>query len=249
VTYWWAWLGISPAGITCDSIRPVILTTRQRNEIFEMIAARGLDPASFELADRTLISGRSQADLLHPPTESGFIVWHPERLDMYNANVVVGGAEQLGCTSVGWAELMDRLGIWADEVKYEMDTADPWAELRRVPQLLAASQTPDASNAPFTPDEQSEICRRLDEIKKLVRERFELTGEQLAVIDQRLDEAEEASKRLGRKDWVMMFYGAVMSTFMTDAVPANVIQTVLIAVLHGIAHIFGFGGPPPIITT
>jgi hypothetical protein len=40
-----------------------------------------------------------------------------------------------------------------------------------------------------------------------------------------------------------------MSTFITDAVPANVIQTVLITVLHGIAHIFGFGGPPPIITT
>jgi len=106
-----------------------------------------------------------------------------------------------------------------------------------------------ASNAPFTPNEQSGISRRLDEIKKLVRERFELTNEQLAVIDQRLDDAEEASKRLGRKDWVMMFYGAVMSTFMTDAVPPTVIQTVLTTMVHGIAHIFGFGGPPPIIST
>ena len=42
-----------------------------------------------------------------------------------------------------------------------------------------------------------------------------------------------------------MFYGAVMSTFITDAVPATVIQTVLSTVVHGIAHIFG--GPPPII--
>jgi hypothetical protein len=249
VTYWWAWLGFGPARITCGSIRSVMLTTRQRNEIFGLIAARGLDPASCQLRDRTLGSGMSQADLLHPPTKSIFTVWHPERLDLYSANVVVGDAEQVGCTSVGWPELMRRLARWADEVRYEVDTADLWAELKRVPQLLAASQTPDASNAPFTPNEQSEVSRRLDEIKTLVRERFELTGEQLAVIDQRLDEAEEASKRLGRKDWVMMFYGAVMSTFMTDAVPTNVIQTVLITVLHGIAHIFGFGGPPPIITT
>lgn len=168
---------------------------------------------------------------------------------MYDANVIVGGADEVGCTAVEWFDLMARLGRWVDEVRYEMDTPDLWTELRRVPQVLAVSQTPDASNAPFTPNEQSEISRSLDEIKKLVRERFELTGEQLAVIDQRLDDAEEASKRLGRKDWAMMFYGGVVSTFMTDAVPPNVIQIVLITVLHGIAHIFGFGGPPPVITT
>jgi hypothetical protein len=104
---------------------------------------------------------------------------------------------------------------------------------------MAASQAADAINAPFTPDEQSEISRELDEIKKLVRERFELTNEQLATIVQRLDHAEEASKRLGRKDWTMMFYGAVVSMFITDAVPTTVIQTVLSTAVHGIAHIFG----------
>lgn len=46
----------------------------------------------------------------------------------------------------------------------------------------------------------------------------------------------------------MMFYGGVMSTLMTDAVPPSVIQTVLTTVVHGIAHIFGIGGPPPVIT-
>jgi hypothetical protein len=34
----------------------------------------------------------------------------------------------------------------------------------------------------------------------------------------------------------MLFYGGVMSTFITDAVPPNVIQIVLITVLHGIAR-------------
>jgi hypothetical protein len=225
-----------------------MLTTRQRNEIFETIAASGLDPASCELADHDFGVG-SQVDLLHPPTRSRFITWHPQRFDMYSATVYVSNAQQVGCASVSWAELLVTLAAWAAEVRCEMDTPDLWAELTRVPQVLAASQATDASNAPFTPDEQSEIARRLDEIKKFVRERFELTDEQLAVIDQRLDDAEEASKRLGRKDWVAMFYGAVMSTFMTDAVPPNVIQTVLITVVHGIAHIFGFGGPPPIIST
>ena len=81
---------------------------------------------------------------------------------------------------------MDRLSTWADEVRDETIGRDLWAGLRQVPQVVAASQAADASNAPFTNDEQSEISRKLDEIKKLVRARFELTDEQLATIDQRL---------------------------------------------------------------
>jgi hypothetical protein len=224
-----------------------MLTRRLRNDIFETIAARGLDPASCELTDRTVGIG-NQVDLVHQPTRSKFTVW-TRQPDMYHTDVVVGGADQVRRAAVGWPQLMDELATWADEVRYEMDTPDLWAELRQVPQVLAASQATDASNAPFSPNEQSEISGKLDEIKKLVRERFELTDEQFAVIDERLDDAEEASKRLGRKDWILMFYGAVTSTFMTDAVPPNVIQTVLTTVVHGIAHIFGFGGPPPIIST
>jgi hypothetical protein len=34
-----------------------------------------------------------------------------------------------------------------------------------------------------------------------------------------------------------------------SAVPPAVIQTVLTTLVHGIAHIFGVGGPPPIITS
>jgi hypothetical protein len=167
------------------------------------------------------------------------------RLNTYDANAVVAATEQVRSTSDSWDQLMDRLSTWADEVRDETIGRDLWAGLRQVPRVVAASQAADASNAPFTRDEQSEISRKLDEIKKLVRERFELTDEQLATIDQRLDHAEEASRRLGRKDWIIMFYGAVMSMFITDAVPATVIQTVLSTVVHGIAHIFG--GPPPII--
>lgn len=57
-----------PVEITCSSIRPVMLTRRQRNDIFERIASRGLDPASCELVDRTL-GNKSQVDLAHQPTQ------------------------------------------------------------------------------------------------------------------------------------------------------------------------------------
>ncbi len=221
-----------------------MLTRRQRNLIFETLVARGLDPASCELDDYKI-----QVDLTYEPLRTCFSISKDNRPNTYSATPVVGGVYLGDCTAASWDELMDSLGTWAEEVRYNMETPDLWAELEQVPRVLAAAQTADASNAHFTPDEQSEISRMLDATKKLVRERFELTSVQLAAIDQRLDDVEEASKRLGRKDWVMMFYGAVMSAFIADAVPPTVIQTVLTTVVHGIAHIFGFGGLPPTIGT
>jgi hypothetical protein len=138
---------------------------------------------------------------------------------------------------------------WAEEVLYVTETPDLWADLRQLPEVLAAAQAAGASNSPFTATELAEISNKLDEIKSLVREKFELTGEQLSVIDTRLDEVKEASERLGRKDWLMLFYGGLISTFLTNAVPPSVIQTVLSVVVNGIAHLFGFGGPPPMIAT
>jgi hypothetical protein len=226
-----------------DSIRSVEVTRRQRNEIFETLTDRGIDPKDCDL-------DTEQGRVTHLPTESYFRFAY--LLHDYSTSWhVADGPHDSGWGTGGksWAQVLEELAYWADEVRYVTDTPDFWAEMRQVPEVMAASQVADASNAPFTADEQAEIARRLDEVKQLVRDQFELTSEQLATVDQRLDDAEHASKRLGRKDWMLMFYGGVMSTFITDAVPPSVIQTVLTTVLHGIAHFFGIGGPPPIIST
>jgi hypothetical protein len=170
-----------------------------------------------------------------------------EVLERYDASMVVGSAVWDSCQSATWPQILANLGRWADEVNYETNTPDLWAELKRVPEVMAAAQSPEASNASFTPAEQAEVSSRLDEVKQLVRQQFELTDDQLAAVDQKLDELEEASKRLGRKDWATILIGGLVSVGMTDAVPPDVIQTVLSTVLHGLAHLFGIGGPPPMI--
>jgi hypothetical protein len=54
-----------------------------------------------------------------------------------------------------------------------------------VPEVLTTAQAADASNAPFTADEQATISSNLGDVKQLMREQFGLTAEQLAAIDQR----------------------------------------------------------------
>lgn len=218
------------------------LTKHQRNELFQLLDENGVDPADCDL-------DTSEGGLIvHLPTESTFRLFVEPHEYQFQWIVVDGPDSGAEVATEAWSTVLEEFKQWAEAVQYVADVPDFWEEFRQAPEALTAAQSTGASNTPFTPDEQAEISNRLDAVKQLVRKQFELTAEQLSAVDQRLDDAEEASKRLGRKDWLMAFYGAVMSTFMTDEISPHVIQTVLSTVVHGIGHIFGFGGPPPIIT-
>jgi hypothetical protein len=230
----------------------VAFTKRQRNELFEVLKDDD-DPAAYELRVDSLTAYPVDVDrltLVHMPSDSLFEIGQTEGPDG-NITYLVKTFAPDGLTvrthESGWDEVLAEAVEWALEVKYESDMPDLWEELKRAPEILAAAQQGEIGNTSFTPDEQAEISHRLDEIKQLVRDRFELTDDQLAVIDQRLDDADEASKHSDRKTWLYTFYGAVMSTFMTDEIPPHVIQTIVTTVLHGIGHLFGIGGPPPVI--
>lgn len=228
-----------------------VFTRRQRNNIFDALRTQGVDPARCRLlASENPSSGHSGVEIFHDPTGSWFdLIPEPTRY-VFSWRVQDGPKSEDEAVAREWEHVLGQLGYWAGEVAYVAENPDLWEELQQVPEILAAAQSDDASNAPFTADEQAEIGHRLDEVERLAREQFELTAEQLAAISQRLDDAKESSKRLGRKDWLMAFYGGLMSTAITDAVPPGVIQTALTVVVHGLAHLFGFGGGlPPIIST
>jgi hypothetical protein len=224
------------------------LTRRQRNELFEVLSKKGIDPADCRLR----ASGRD-VGIDHWRTNSDFLL--KLEPDLHRVEWTVsdgpesGGVWPYGRVCANWEDVLEQLGYWAEEVQYVNDTPDFWAELKRTPEILTAARAADASNEPFTPDEQAEIGRRLDEVKQLVRDNFDLTDAQLAVIDQHVDEIKEESNHQGRKTWLYTFYGAVMSTFMTDEIPPHVIQTIVATVLTGIGHLFGIGGLPPIISS
>ena len=233
------------------------LTRRQRNDIFEVLQAKGVDPAHCELttSGQTPLGERTLVEIRHVPTNSIFELAENRGWDGRSGKPTFRWNIQDGPISGGWHQYTDwedvlsQLQHWAGEVKYVAAVPDLWEGLQRAPEILAAVHRPEIRSSPFTPNEQAEIASRIDEVKQLVRSQFQLTSEQLATIDDRLDYSKEASKHTDRKAWLYTFYGAVMSTFMTDEIPPHVIETVVTTVLHGIAHIFGIGGPPPIIST
>lgn len=71
----------------------------------------------------------------------------------------------------------------------------------------------------------------------------QLTAEQLTRVENTIDHVEEASKRLGRKDWIMLFNGAVFSLILTDLITPQVAEHVLLITVQALG-LFGHGMPP-----
>jgi hypothetical protein len=130
---------------------------------------------------------------------------------------------------------------WAEELKAAQSGRQ---RSRGGPTPVGSADGQARENRPFTPAEQTEIINQLRAVRDSVRTNYELTAEQLTTIDERLEEAEEASKRLGRKDWKSLFYGAVFGLMVNDAIPPDVAQHIFTGVLNGIAHLLGAGPLP-----
>ena len=142
------------------------------------------------------------------------------------------------------ADASGYLGIVADWVG-ELKAAKTVGHRRGGrPTPIGSADRQAGENTPFTPAEQAEIINQLKAIRDSMRKNYRLSGEQLAAIDKRLEEAEEASKRLGRKDWKSLFYGVVFGLMVNDAIPPDVAQHIFTGVLHGIAHLLGAAPPP-----
>jgi hypothetical protein len=67
----------------------------------------------------------------------------------------------------------------------------------------------------------------------------------MAQAEERLDEAAEASKRMGRKDWLIYLLGTITGIVITATVPSGLGEHIFTMVIQGIAHLFTGGSEPP----
>jgi hypothetical protein len=184
---------------------------------------------------------RSQLDS-RQREEEFFDKWHPEPSSFYSWGTV------LHHTSV-WIDRIEIIeGRRAAERKREEElkgVTDLWGELKRDKGVPAGDREQTIENTPFSSTEQAEISARIRQTKDYITSSRELTGDQVAQVEARLDHVEEASRRIGRKDWLMLFNGAIFSLILTDLITPSVAQHIVMLTIHGLGHLFGFGGPPP----
>jgi hypothetical protein len=99
---------------------------------------------------------------------------------------------------------------------------------------------PDVANTEFSHRETDRLANGLEQIKQLLIDAAGRSEQNVAVINSQLNSLLDASKRMGRKDWVNQAIGALMTLSITLALsPETTKQAleILRRTLSGLVHL------------
>jgi hypothetical protein len=96
---------------------------------------------------------------------------------------------------LAWPNVLQVALDWVTHVSGQ----NVWTGNEQAKDAFTAAQDEEAENAHFTQDEQRQIAVQLQDIKRYLEEQLDLPGEQIARVEEKLNEATEASMRMGRK--------------------------------------------------
>jgi hypothetical protein len=175
----------------------------QRNEIFRAIEGVGLDPAQFDLDN-----SEAEVRIKHKSSESYYFIggWPGN----YAIKSLVGDGGERSRQFYSWGPLISDISLWLQVLKNDLNTPDLWAELQRDAELLGAGLDKVTDNTPFTAGEQKEIAARLQELATFARDTYSFSQEQMRALDAKMDYLVKAAGHLGRKDWLMVYIGAIL---------------------------------------
>jgi hypothetical protein len=246
------------------------LSKYQTNTIYRIIGSSEIPVIDFKLTwsvDRGIplwIRPRTFAVIRHSTTNSLFGIKKIRKGKYYSRYQVQAGKEEgrlfrrvWGSSQPyqAWEDVLGEVQKWiikvekvAKEIEQYENTPDLWGELSRSKDFFTSKDQQGSGNAPFTEAEQTSISAQIEQIKDYIKTKHELTSEQLSHIEARLDEVEQASRRIGRKDWLLSFNGALFSLILTDLITPQTAQQIIMMTFHGLSHLFGIGGPPHLLT-
>jgi hypothetical protein len=144
-------------------------------------------------------------------------------------------------TELSQYRLMQQVELWLAAVKADIETPDLWAELQRDAELFQAATDEAIENTPFTSAEQEEIAGQLRELRDHVSRAHSPSESQMRLLDERLDYLAAAAGRVGRKDWLFMVAGVMLSYALEAALPPEAARDILGTLLTSIGHILGRG--------
>jgi hypothetical protein len=203
----------------------------QRNYIFKAIQEAGLDPGQFDLD-----YSESEVRIKHRLSESHYLIGG--RPGDYAVKSLVGDGGERPHQFYNWEPLISHIRLWLQVLKNDLDTPDLWAELQRDAELLGVGFNKVTDNTPFTADEQKEIAARLQELAKSARDTYSLSQEQIRALDAKMDYLITASGRLGRKDWLTVYIGAILSFILGAALPSESVHGLLLTSLRAMGLLY-----------
>ena len=241
----------------------------QRNEIFRAVERAGFSPEEFDWAlgadESTLRYRPSGAYFVFGGVAGAYVsrylvdrpelfdrVWASESQRRSGISAWVSGATFVDDplagegpveerTGLSQYRLMQQVEIWLMHVKLDSDTPDLWAQLQGEAELLGAVFDEATENTPLTSAEQQAIAGQLRELRDYVSRTYSLSEAQTRLLEEKLDDLAAATGRVGRKDWLLMAAGLMLSYVLGAALPSEAARDILVTLLTSIGHILGSG--------
>ena len=211
----------------------VVLRKQQREEIFDLVVAAGLDPAAFAMGED---DGESR--IRHLLAAYYFTIRRAAD-GTYTVRYMAGDGSIEHRHGLSWYALKERVKAWLWEVKTDLEMPDRWAELRRAREILFVVPGEVIDNTPFSSEEKAAIERQLREFREFAKDRWSLSGERLASLDANVDYLVAAVDRLGRFDWRNAFAGAFIGLFVSALLPPESVREVLVMLAQGVRLVLG----------
>jgi hypothetical protein len=197
-----------------------ILEKSHKNDIFKAIEAAGLQPKDFKL-----INTKGVVRVKHKWSKFCFTV--SSGPGPYVGRYNFTNELERPYDAHSSAGLLTHVKNWLDLVKHDINTPDLWAELQRENKFLEAVFDEATENTPFTREEQREIAERLKQLPTDFKRMYSLSSAQIEQLEIKVDYLTKAAKRMGRKDWRILFIGAILATFFTAALPPETIHGII----------------------
>lgn len=193
-----------------------VLRTTQKNFLFTCLQDHGFSPADFEFDEH---AGSGLAQVRHRSSTYFFSVY--VTIDGQHIAVFSPGAHTLKeeRPQLIWKGIEDQFAEWVTRLSEELRIPDLWSTITGDTQLIQLAA--DQDNRPFTPDEQTQVKKALDEIKAYLIKTHNLSGDRLETIKSQLSYLEEAATRLGRKDWTGILVSNLISIALTLSLSAD----------------------------
>lgn len=213
------------------------LLKSQRKQVWEAIQGAGYNPSAFTWDDSDELAEKETEILSYG--ENYFAI--DVSLSGFFACRFSPGEQQLTehATFSDWPSVIEDFSLWLSYIEREAETPDLWAMLSEEANLVAAPKGED-DNSPFSKEEQNRIAANIEQIKSHLAMMGSFTVQQLTGINDRLDQMQEASERLGRKDWKNYALGVITTVILSNGLNGDTAKEVFrisVQVLKWVFHV------------
>jgi hypothetical protein len=188
------------------------LLRSQKKRVYDILREVGLEPAEFSWTNVEIVEKLLVSRLNYRGGEQYYFQFSSYEVNAWCAACPGRYRTMDHGYPKTWEEQEGIFRTWAETLKRELDTPDPWAELAKYRLALNGELSRDVVNEPIAAAEAEQIGLALMQLGDGAARALSLGDEQAALLRARLAYLADAARRERSRDWVHTVLGVWVST-------------------------------------